>query len=436
MADTVLLPQQGNSVESVILLQWTKQVGETVEPGDVLCEVETDKTTMEVESTAGGTLLKHLFQEGDEVPVKTAIALVGEPGEIPDIAPPGGAESPEEQKSSRRSPETPLPGATAHRGDIPAKSPEGPSSPTGEISAAEFSGIAASPRARTRAQTEGIEVGALPGSGPGGRIIERDVIESLARREETEQREPRSEQLPRPEAETPPPVESTLPLQGVRKVIARRMRESLATTAQFTLQTSADARALLALRTRFKKDGGPLGLDQITINDMILFAVARTLPDYPALNAHLQDDEIRRFRRVDLSFAVDTERGLMVPTIASADTLSLRDLAEQGKNLAQRCLSGTASGEDLAPGTCTITNLGSLGIEAFTPVLNPPQVAILGVNTITVKAVLDEDGQVQHHPHIGLSLTVDHQAVDGAPAARFLRELAQRVSRIDLLLAR
>ncbi|SIQ21204.1 pyruvate dehydrogenase E2 component (dihydrolipoamide acetyltransferase) [Alkalispirochaeta americana] len=430
MADTVLLPQQGNSVESVILLQWTKQVGETVEPGDVLCEVETDKTTMEVESTARGTLLKQLFQEGDEVPVKTALALVGEPGEEADTTTPGIAES----REPRNPPETASPRAP---GTDSAR--ENRAAPAGTLESA------ASPRAKTRASAEGILLEELRGSGPGGRIIERDVVASIARQDDLFQ-EDRQQDTPsrtdkirepeaRPDAETPPPVESTLPLQGVRKVIAQRMRESLATTAQFTLQTSADARALLALRSRFKKDGAPLGLDQITINDMILFATTRTLPDYPALNAHLVEGEIRRFNRVDLSFAVDTERGLMVPTIAAAETLSLKDLAERGKDLVRRCLSGKASGEDLAPGTFTITNLGSLGIEAFTPVLNPPQVAILGVNTITVKAVLDEDGQVQHYPHIGLSLTVDHQVVDGAPAARFLQELARRVSRIDLLLA-
>ncbi|MFW5827105.1 MAG: 2-oxo acid dehydrogenase subunit E2 [Alkalispirochaeta sp.] len=214
------------------------------------------------------------------------------------------------------------------------------------------------------------------------------------------------------------------------------MHASLQNTAQLTLHSSADARALKALRARFKQSGEELGLGGVNLNDMVMFAVVQTLEEFPDLNAHFTGDVIRRFSGVDVGFAVDTPRGLLVPTVQNAHTLSLAQLSRRIKELAQRAIDGKATSEDLAPATFTVTNLGAFGIERFTPVLNPPQVAILGVNSINLKAVEGRDGSVEHVPHMGLSLTIDHQAVDGAPGARFLQTLSRRLAEFDLLMAR
>jgi pyruvate dehydrogenase E2 component (dihydrolipoamide acetyltransferase) len=212
------------------------------------------------------------------------------------------------------------------------------------------------------------------------------------------------------------------------------MHASLRDTAQLTMHASADARRLQELRSRLKRDGEALGLAGVNLNDMVMFAVAQTLRHFPEINAHFTGTSIRRFDGVDLGFAVDTPRGLLVPTIQGAHALTLADLSRRGKELAQRAIDGKAGPDDLAPATFTITNLGAFGVERFTPVLNPPQVAILGVGSIELKAVQRPDGSVEHVPHMGISLTIDHQAVDGAPGARFLQALSRNLAAFDLLL--
>lgn len=222
---------------------------------------------------------------------------------------------------------------------------------------------------------------------------------------------------------------------GVRKIIAERMLASLATTAQLTLNSSADARALLDLRRRFKESPEALGLREVTINDMVLFAVSRALAGHHDLNAHFSGDTIRQFDDVHLAFATDTPRGLMVPVIKSANGRGLRAISQEAGRLAAACRAGGIKPDEMQGGTFTITNLGGLGIENFTPVLNPPQVAILGVGSIMPRPVLAADGSASFVPHIGLSLTINHQVVDGAPGARFLQTLAGAIARFDLLLA-
>jgi pyruvate dehydrogenase E2 component (dihydrolipoamide acetyltransferase) len=212
------------------------------------------------------------------------------------------------------------------------------------------------------------------------------------------------------------------------------MLESLQTTAQLTMNTSADARTLLAYRQRLKTSSEALGLQKVTINDLILLAVSRILPQFPQLNALFQDDTIYQYGPVHLGLAVDTPRGLMVPVIRNAQALSLRQLAEESRRLASACLAGQITPDELSGGTFTVTNLGSLGIENFTPILNPPQVGILGVGNVNLKPI-DIDDNVQFIKHIGLSLTINHQVVDGAPAARFLQALAEGLAELELLLA-
>jgi len=223
-----------------------------------------------------------------------------------------------------------------------------------------------------------------------------------------------------------------IPLRGVRKITAGRMLASLQTSAQLTLTASADARAMQAYRARLKASESTLGLSDISLNDLMLFAVARTLRGFPDLNATLEDDVIRQSATVHLGFAVDSPRGLLVPVIRSAERLTLQALARESQRLIEA--AGKLAPDDLSGGTFTVSNLGAFGVETFTPILNSPQVAILGVGKIDLKPILG-DSEVQFIPHLHLSLTIDHRAVDGAPAARFLHALCRNIAQFDLLLA-
>lgn len=451
MADTVVMPQAGNSVESCIVLSWRVAVGDAVAEGDILCEIETDKATMEVESTAAGTVLRLEAEEGDEVPVQAPLVILGEPGEeLPDggsVLASSSATGTTDTRTATDSVTRPV-GATTG-----ANSPAGPSdaaSPTTGASASRvvrsFSTgeVRVSPRARKRAESLGIDPTTLSGSGPGGRVIDRDVVAAAENVKRTvPQKHPAPTAVPHGEAPY-----TDLPVTGVRRTIAKRMLGSLQESAQLTLFRKADARGLLAYREKVKNelargkgvDGGPAPGEQagfvanVTVNDMVMFAVSRVLGSYPEMNAHFLGDTIRRFERVDLGFAVDTPKGLLVPTIVGTDSKSLNAIARESRRLAERAVSGGATPDDLAPATFTVTNLGGLGIESFTPVLNTPQVGILGVGSI-VPGYITESHEPTVIPQIGLSLTIDHRAVDGAPGARFLQDLAHHIAQFELVLA-
>jgi pyruvate dehydrogenase E2 component (dihydrolipoamide acetyltransferase) len=227
------------------------------------------------------------------------------------------------------------------------------------------------------------------------------------------------------------------PIKGVRKIIADRMFKSLAESAQFTLNSSASAVKLQEIRARIKASGDfadANGLSKITINDLVLFAVSRTLPRFPFMNAHKIGDTVKTFERVHLACAVDTPRGLMVPVIRNANLLSLAQISSEAKRLAAACQNGSAKPDELSGSTFTVSNLGSLGITSFTPVLNAPEVAILGVCGISPRPVETSAGNYDMLPHLGLSLTIDHAVVDGAPAAEFLKALANAIRDLDIWL--
>ncbi len=455
MAEIVVMPKAGNSVESCIILEWSKQEGDTVKIGDILCEAETDKATVSVESTAEGVLLKQLYQVDDDVPVMLPLAVVGAEGEdissiLADVQTSGAADAPVEK-----------PVVSDAAPSVEAAPPvESKAAADGE------SGGFASPRARNLAAAKGINLAALAGSGPEGRIIERDVLSAMegqaaltpaaleemirngksapARGTGLGGRVLKSDLAEAAPVSTvsaaagsvvsfPGPAED-IKVKGVRKITASRMLESLQETAQLTMNTSADATRILAMRKRLKESPEEMGLQKITINDLVMLVTARTLKDFPELNAHWLGDTIRRFDSVHLGCAVDTPRGLMVPVVRFADTLSLKGMGGETKRLFGKCLEGQVDPEELTGGTFTITNLGAMGIESFTPVLNKPEVGILGVCTIQPKPVMKGD-DVSFVPHMGLSLTFDHQATDGAPAGRFLKALVSNLENIDLMLA-
>ncbi len=444
MAEIIVLPQQGNSVESCIVQTWKVAVGDTITVDQTICEVETDKATLEVPATAAGTVLALYAEEGDEVPVMKALLAVGEPGEAPPPAGDGASDAPAATTaaSSSRAAASKAPVDQASAG----KQRDGETVPGSAPLLATGGGGGrrphhASPRARKLAEGLGVDTAQLAGSGPGGRVLVRDV-EAAAGGSPAGAAPRTTAAVPamgKSAPVGPAQVSEEIPVTGIRKVIAERMLASLQGSAQLTLHAPADARALLSYRARVKeavsrtdsaRPGG--AIPSISINDMVNFAVARTLQDYPELNAHFLQTSIRRFAGVDLGFAVDTDKGLLVPTIQGAHGLSLVDLHHAARELAERARTGKATPADLAPATFTVTNLGGLGIEYFTPVLNVPQVAILGVGTIVYRP----DASGENVPQIMLSLTIDHRAVDGAPAARFLQALAANIAGFELTLAR
>ena len=441
MATIVVMPQLGNSVESCIIVEWMIAEGDTVAVDQTLASIETDKSTMEVPSTAAGTVLKLLWEEGDEVPVKDPLIIVGEPGE--DIS---GL----------------VPGADAAPADAaPVEQASAPEQVAAPAFATERATGAVSPRARALAASHGVDASAITeGSGPHGRVIERDVAAAIAAgpvltsaaraagvsaTEGTgiggrvsiadEGRTP--EAAPAAAVAAPagadyPGASTSTPLKGVRKVVAKRMMESLTSTAQLTLNTTANAAGILALRKKVKNADESLGLNKITLNDLVCFAVSRTLPKYPVFNAHLQDGVLTEFEQVHLGFACDTPRGLLVPVIRSAQALGLKAFSDEAKRLAGGAIDGTIAPDFLSGGTFTVSNIGSFGIETFTPVINLPQTAILGVGAITPRPTVAADGTIGVEQRLNLSLTIDHQVIDGADGARFLRDLVAAIENIDV----
>jgi len=436
VAEQVILPKQGQSVETCLILSWKKREGDPIREGETLVEVETDKAAFEVPSTAGGTVLKLLRAEGEDVPVLAALAVVGQPGE--DIS---GLLSPQPRA------ETGVAGPRVAAAGANNASAAAAGAPGLAAASAVGSRPRISPRARRLAQNNGLDgAGVLAalasgrGSGPGGRILEQDVRAALNAppgiRPGAAAPSAAATTLSMNPGERPPdwagPVTET-PVKGVRKLIAERMLASLQSSAQYTLHASADGEALLALRRRLKDSPEELGLGGITINDLVNYAVSRVLLRFAELNALFDGAVLSRFERVHLGVAVDTPRGLMVPVVRDAGRLSLRSLAAETARLQRACLGGTVTPEELSGGTFTVTNLGPMGIEGFTPVLNPPQVAILGVGGMQLRPVQTDAG-VAFRQHLSLSLTANHQVVDGAPAARFLRALGGALERFELLL--
>lgn len=438
MATAVIMPRQGQSVESCIITEWKKKVGDKVSVGDVLFSYETDKSAFDEAATVEGTLLKVFAAEGDDVPCLETVCIIGNEGE--DIS----SLIPKKEENSAAPAEAP---AEEKKEEAPVKVSE---EATGTATA-EGGRLKISPRARNLAAKTDADISKAVPTGPSGRIIERDVqkvldagltvsaetSEKLLRGEKVIFAEPKAEEFhipaAAPEAKTGYTDEK---LSQIRKVISKSMHTSLTELAQLTLTTSFDASALVALRASLKAGGEAMGIGNITYNDMILFAVAKTLTTgkYKALNANLiGGDTMRYFDGVHLGIAVDTERGLMVPTVFDAQKLTLSELAKQAKTLAADCQSGKANPDVLKGASFTISNIGPTGIESFTPVINPPQTAILGVCSLT-KRIKEKDGSPVFYPCIPLSLTIDHRAVDGAPAAKFLSELVRNLENFNLLL--
>jgi pyruvate dehydrogenase E2 component (dihydrolipoamide acetyltransferase) len=443
MITEVILPKLGQTIETGAIVDWLKEEGDPVSRGDALFAVESDKAVLEVEATARGFLRKILVPAGEMVPVLTVVALITRKADE-DIS---GYQGAGNQGAGDRVAEAAASVVVAERG--------APEAPAGRVFA--------SPRARKTAREKGVDLARLSGSGPGGRIVERDVIEYVAARPRVTPVARRTAQAlgvdlealrgsgpggrvtkadveaavtaPSPPAPAEVPAVEGVPMTGLRRIIAERMAASHAATARVTLVTEAEATAIVEAREQLKASVAEEWGFAPGYNDLLGLIVARALREFPYMNARLGEDgsSIEHLQSVNLGLAVDTKRGLLVPVVRNADQKGLRAIASEFRTLVERARAGRSLPDDLTGGTFTVTNLGMYDVDAFTPIINPPEAAILGAGRIQPKAVVREGEIVSRHMWT-LSLTFDHRLVDGAPAARFLQRIKQLIENPYLLL--
>ena len=434
MARDFLLPQWGMEMQEATIVKWLKKEGDAVEKGDLIVEVETAKLETEMESLDTGVLAHIMVAEGDTVPIGTVLAVIAAHGE--EVPRPGGAKP--AAVAPKAAPSAPAPPAAAapaqagprdapqvvpaarrlaqqHSIDLTQVNGSGPNGriTIGDIEAAieapaptapaERAAVQVVPAARRLAQQHGIDLSRVAGSGPNGRILIEDVEKAV-------------EEASKPAAEA-------VPFRGMRQTIATRMLDSLLTMAQVTLTTEADVTDAMKLREGLARQWTDGGLSPLTL---VIKATARALQDHPRMNAIQDKDEIKLVQEINVGVAVALEEGLMVPTIRNADQKGLAELGREARELAARTREGKASYDEVTGGTFTITNLGAFEIDAFTPIINPPQLGILGVGRAVEKPVVHE-GEIAKRSMMALSLTFDHRAIDGAPAADFLRTVKRHL---------
>jgi pyruvate dehydrogenase E2 component (dihydrolipoamide acetyltransferase) len=432
MVQEIVLPQWGMEMQDATVVRWLKQEGDPVQEGEPLVELETAKIATELESIASGVVAHILVPEGATVPIRTVLAIVAAPGE--QVARPSGA----------------APSSTVARTTAPAASSRSAAPVAPQVV----------PAARRLAQERGIELAQVQGTGPGGRILVEDVQKALephtpaapapappALAEVAVQVTPAARHLARQhgidlrrvqgtgpkgriliedvqkalqlQAQPTAQLVQVVPLRGMRQTIATRMVQSLQTMAQVTLTTEVDVTEAMTLRAGLARQWPESGLSPL---HLVIKATARALQEHPRMNAVQKEHEVELVPEIHIGIAVSLEEGLLVPTIQRADAKHLAQIASESHDLAIKAREGRASYEEVTGGTFTITNLGGYGIDAFTPIINPPQVGILGMGRVIEKPVVYQ-GEITKRSMMFLSLTFDHRVIDGAPAAAFLHTL-------------
>ena len=387
MAVDVIMPAMGATQETGRLVRWFKREGDSVAKGEMLMEVETDKSVVEVEAPASGILAQVSASPDDEIPVGQAIALIVEPGE--EVSRPGSARAPAawRKPAARKEAKTP---------DAPKRAP---------ATRATTGRLLASPAAKRLAKEKGVELAAIQGTGPDGVVVARDVL-SVS-----------------PGAAARAGAVAPVPPSRMRRVIGERMTLSKQTAPHFYLNMDADMTGVEARRSALKQQAsGPVP----SINDFILRAVAQALAESPSMNAAWTDAGIEQFSEVNLGVAVAVDDGLVVPVIRHADRLGLDELAQLSSELAARAQERKLQPADYQDGTFTVSNLGMFGVDSFTAIINPPQCGILAAGRVAPR-VVPHDGDIAVRPMMTMTLSADHRVVDGAIGARFLQQVKQRL---------
>ncbi|MHB1485795.1 MAG: dihydrolipoamide acetyltransferase family protein [Saccharofermentanales bacterium] len=404
MTITVLMPRQGESVESCLLSKWYKKKGDIIKTGDIVFTYETDKSAFDYEAATDGILIDTFFEEGDTVPVLDEVCVIGDEGE----------DYSHSSKITRESDMVSISDVGALKPPMQNISDETKNEDSADINEK----IKISPRARALADKSGVDYRNAVPTGRDGRIEEKDIISMIEKACVNSDTVKMNNDYDEVE------------ITNIRKIIANRMMHSLSTSAQLTLNTSFDATSIMAFRKKMKEKNENLNFENITLNDIMIYAVSRTIMSFKDLNAHMIEDRILYYKNANIGIAIDTPKGLIVPTIVKANEKSLSEISKEAKKLISECQTGRINPDTLKGGSFTITNLGSLGIESFTPILNSPQVGILGVDTIMTRA-RETDGKYEFYPAMGLSLTFDHRVVDGAGAARFLQALKNDLEKFN-----
>jgi pyruvate dehydrogenase E2 component (dihydrolipoamide acetyltransferase) len=410
MAKEITMPALSPSMTEGVLAKWHKKVGDTIKPGEVIAEVETDKATMDLEAFDKGTLLAIAAPEGAKVAVNGRIAVIGEPGEKVEAV---SAPAPSQP--------APAPATTTASSSVPVSAPApvlAPISTSGRVKA--------SPLAKKIAAEKGVDLSRLAGSGPGGRIVRKDV-----------------EVAPgggaRPTASLfggkPIAQDSTKPVSQMRAAIARRLVESKTMAPHFYVEREADAAPLNKLRASANEalELAKANL-KLSVNDFILKAAVEALRRVPAVNSSWEGSSIRQHGSVHIAFAVALPDGLITPVIRNAHAKDLRTIAREAKELGARAKAGKLQPEEYTGGTFTVSNLGMIGVEKFSAIINPPQAAILAVGTVVKKPVLAANGAVVPGERMSLTVSADHRVVDGMLAGEFLKSLVELLENPGVLL--
>jgi pyruvate dehydrogenase E2 component (dihydrolipoamide acetyltransferase) len=404
MAEAIIMPKTGMAMTEGVIIEWLVSEGDAVSAGDPLAEIETDKSSMQVEAESDGTILRILYEPGATVPVVETIAWIGDPGETPPETPPETAAEGDGHPPRRKA--TPAArriamerkvslsdiSATGRRGEIRADDVRG------------FEPVRATHLARRIAESNGIDLSSVDGTGRGGTIRKRD-LEGLS-------------------------GDRRFPLTTIQKITGERMTRSHQEIPAVSMDIPADVTEMLEVRRRINESIP----EKISINDIVLKAAAMALREHERINAVLDGDHLIFRREINIGMAVATDRGLLVPVISEADRLSLRELSRRASDLAHKAREGGLSALEMEGGTFTVTNIGKFGVTSFTPIINQPQAAILGVCAIEDKVRIDQ-GSVEVRKVMGLSLRFDHRVVDGAEAASFFSRVRNLLENPLLLMA-
>jgi pyruvate dehydrogenase E2 component (dihydrolipoamide acetyltransferase) len=428
----VFMPRLSDTMQEGTVSVWNKAVGDKVDKGDILAEIETDKATMELEAYDAGILEQILVQPGSTVPIGEIIAIIGDGT--------GSAAAPAAPKAAPATPTPAAPAADAAPAAVPAPasaaaaSEPGPTAATGPAPIAAVNGhgnaTKASPLARAIARDAGLDLSTVKGSGPGGRIVRADVNEAvaaLASNSSSSTSQPAGS--PATSSGAAGTDDVVVPLNNIRKITARRLVESKQQVPHFYLTRAIDAQDLVEARARINSGLAAIATStkqdavKVSVNDLVVKAVATALRAHPEVNVSFAGDTLIRHGRVHVGVAVSLDDGLIVPVLRDTDTLTVSQISVLTKELAGRARAGKLSPAEFTGGTFSISNLGMFGVDEFAAVINPPEAAILAVGAAKDEAVA-RDGQVVVRQIMRVTLSLDHRAVDGATGARFLATLA------------
>jgi pyruvate dehydrogenase E2 component (dihydrolipoamide acetyltransferase) len=438
MAQFVEMPKLSDTMKEGVLRKWTKHEGASIEPGDVIAEVETDKATMDLEAFDTGVILKLLVADGSTVAVGSPLAIIGAAGEDYSdlLSQAGGATAAAPAKAAAPAPAAPAPAAAKPAAAAPVAAAKPAPAPAKAAAPAPTAGrILASPLARRLADELGVDIRSVSGTGPAGRVIERDVKAAAANPPAAAPKAvpanvpPADASLPAPllpdrrtaprPAETPVASEDTLiPLTLMRKTIARRLLESKTQIPHFYLTADVNMDAAMAFRVQISEVHGA----KLSVNDMILKAVALSLKRNPECNASWTDEGVVRYARVDIGMAVAVEDGLLTPVLRGVDTKTLGQLSQEARTIATKARDRKLKIDEMTGSTFSVSNLGMMGIKDFCAIINPPESGILAVGTVRKEPVVRDDKIVIGHV-MSLTLSCDHRVIDGALGAKLLQSI-------------